>query len=119
LVGGLRARSAVTLACSVGVTGYHGPPEGSLWTQLALTHFGDTRHATGESAQAPEAWQQALAILEDIQHPNAGPGPREARQHKPPRFREPVRVGKDGTSLTADSRPVTPAGALVDRRHAE
>src|SRR5262245_19094212 len=37
-----------------------------------LTRLGDTRHAAGELAQARQAWQQALAILEDIQHPDAG-----------------------------------------------
>jgi hypothetical protein len=31
----------------------------------------DDRDA-GELAQAREAWQQALAILEDLQHPDAG-----------------------------------------------
>jgi tetratricopeptide (TPR) repeat protein len=38
----------------------------------ALTHLGDTRHAAGELAQARETWQQALAILDDMQHPDAG-----------------------------------------------
>jgi hypothetical protein len=38
-----------------------------------LTHLGDARHALGELPQAREAWQQALAILEDLQHPGAGP----------------------------------------------
>jgi tetratricopeptide (TPR) repeat protein len=37
-----------------------------------LTHLGDARHTTGELAQARGAWQQALAILEDLQHPDAG-----------------------------------------------
>jgi hypothetical protein len=36
-----------------------------------LTHLGDTRHAAGELAQAREDWQQALTILEDLQHPDA------------------------------------------------
>ncbi len=36
-----------------------------------LTRLGDTRQAAGEHAQASDAWQQALAILEDIQHPHA------------------------------------------------
>jgi hypothetical protein len=36
-----------------------------------LTHLGDTRHADGELTQAREAWQQALAILEDLEHPDA------------------------------------------------
>jgi hypothetical protein len=37
--------------------------------QDTLTHLGDTRHAAGELAQARQAWQQALAVLEDLQHP--------------------------------------------------
>jgi tetratricopeptide (TPR) repeat protein len=38
-----------------------------------LTHLGDNHHAAGELAQAREAWQQALAILDDLRHPNVGP----------------------------------------------
>lgn len=37
----------------------------------SLIHLGDTRQA-GELPQAREAWQQALAILEDLKHPDAG-----------------------------------------------
>jgi hypothetical protein len=37
-----------------------------------LTRLGDTRHAVGEWAQAREAWQQALAILENLQYPDVG-----------------------------------------------
>jgi tetratricopeptide (TPR) repeat protein len=37
-----------------------------------LTHAGDARHAVGELPQARRAWQQALAILDDLQHPSAG-----------------------------------------------
>ena len=36
-----------------------------------LTHLGDTRQAAGELAQARQAWQQALVILEDLQHLDA------------------------------------------------
>jgi tetratricopeptide (TPR) repeat protein/transcriptional regulator with XRE-family HTH domain len=36
-----------------------------------LTHIGDTRHAAGEPPLARQAWQQALAIFDDIQHPDA------------------------------------------------
>lgn len=36
-----------------------------------LTNLGDTRHAAGELAQARQAWQQALAILNDLHHPKA------------------------------------------------
>jgi tetratricopeptide (TPR) repeat protein/transcriptional regulator with XRE-family HTH domain len=37
----------------------------------ALTHLGDNHDAAGELAQAREAWLQALAILDDLQHPHA------------------------------------------------
>jgi hypothetical protein len=36
---------------------------------VTLTHLGDTSHAAGELAPARDYWQQALAILEDLQHP--------------------------------------------------
>ena len=45
----------------------------------ALTHLGDTRHAAGELARAREAWQQALAIYEDMRNPDSRPGARQAR----------------------------------------
>jgi hypothetical protein len=38
----------------------------------ALICLGDTREAAGDLAQAREAWQQAVTILEDLQHPQAG-----------------------------------------------
>jgi tetratricopeptide (TPR) repeat protein len=36
-----------------------------------LTHLGDTRQAAGDTGSARAAWQQALAILDDIGHPEA------------------------------------------------
>jgi DNA-binding SARP family transcriptional activator/tetratricopeptide (TPR) repeat protein len=36
-----------------------------------LTHAGDAHHAAGELSRAREAWQQALDIYDDIQHPGA------------------------------------------------
>jgi len=36
-----------------------------------LTRLGDTHHAADELASARETWLQALAILEDLQHPDA------------------------------------------------
>jgi DNA-binding SARP family transcriptional activator len=36
-----------------------------------LDHVGDARHDAGEIPQAREAWQQALAIFDDLQHPDA------------------------------------------------
>jgi DNA-binding SARP family transcriptional activator/tetratricopeptide (TPR) repeat protein len=42
-----------------------------LFEAAVLTHLGDTRYAEGDLAQGREAWQDALAIFEDIQHPDA------------------------------------------------
>jgi DNA-binding SARP family transcriptional activator len=36
-----------------------------------LNHVGDARHAVGELQQARQAWQQALAIYDDIDHHDA------------------------------------------------
>lgn len=36
-----------------------------------LNHVGDARHAAGELQQARQAWQQALAIYDDIDHHDA------------------------------------------------
>ena len=36
-----------------------------------LTHLGDAYHAAGNPGQARDAWQQALAILDDLHHPDA------------------------------------------------
>ena len=36
-----------------------------------LMHLGDARHAAGELRQAREAWQQALAVFEDLGRPDA------------------------------------------------
>jgi predicted negative regulator of RcsB-dependent stress response len=38
----------------------------------ALSHLGDIRHTAGDLAQARQAWQQALAIFDDLQHPDVG-----------------------------------------------
>jgi len=35
-----------------------------------LTHLGDTHHAAADPLAARDAWRQALAILEDLQHPD-------------------------------------------------
>jgi tetratricopeptide (TPR) repeat protein len=46
---------------------------GDRGTEAAiLTHVGNARHAVGELPQACRAWQQALAIYDDLQHPYAG-----------------------------------------------
>jgi predicted negative regulator of RcsB-dependent stress response len=45
---------------------------GDRWGEAeTLNYLGDVRHAVGELLQAREDWQQALAILDDQQHPHA------------------------------------------------
>ena len=45
---------------------------GDRWGEAeSLTNLGDSRQAVGESLQAQEAWRQALAIFDDLQHPDA------------------------------------------------
>ena len=36
-----------------------------------LSHLGDAQQATGDLESARRAWQQALAILGDLDHPDA------------------------------------------------
>ena len=36
-----------------------------------LTHLGDTHHAAGDPDAARDAWQQALTILDELDHPDA------------------------------------------------
>jgi hypothetical protein len=36
-----------------------------------LTHLGDAHHAAGDPRAARDAWQQALTILNDMDHPDA------------------------------------------------
>jgi DNA-binding SARP family transcriptional activator/tetratricopeptide (TPR) repeat protein len=44
---------------------------GDRWGEAeALTYLGDVRRAVGELLQAREDWLQALAILDDLQHPH-------------------------------------------------
>lgn len=38
---------------------------------LVLIHLGDNHHAAGERDQAGQAWRQALAILDKLNHPDA------------------------------------------------
>jgi tetratricopeptide (TPR) repeat protein len=44
----------------------------ALLEAVVLIHLGEARHAAGELPQARQAWQQVLAIYEDIDHPGAG-----------------------------------------------
>ena len=38
---------------------------------VALTRLGDLHHGNGNAAAADEAWHQALAILDELAHPDA------------------------------------------------
>ncbi|HEY7146948.1 MAG TPA: tetratricopeptide repeat protein [Streptosporangiaceae bacterium] len=38
---------------------------------VALVHLGDAHRGTGRVASAHQAWREALAILDDLQHPDA------------------------------------------------
>lgn len=37
-----------------------------------LAHLGEARYAAGNLPQAQQAWGQAVSILDDLQHPDAG-----------------------------------------------
>jgi transcriptional regulator with XRE-family HTH domain/tetratricopeptide (TPR) repeat protein len=61
-----------------------------FWEAETLARLGDTWHASSDSPGAEQAWRQALAIYEDLQHPDAarvrsklasGHGP---ERHEPP-----------------------------------
>jgi DNA-binding SARP family transcriptional activator/Tfp pilus assembly protein PilF len=46
---------------------------GDRWGQAeTLGHTGDVYHAIGDNQRARRAWEEALAILEDLQHADAG-----------------------------------------------
>jgi tetratricopeptide (TPR) repeat protein len=46
---------------------------GDRWAQAeTLGHIGDTRLAAGQPDEARAAWEEALAILDDLRHPGAG-----------------------------------------------
>jgi predicted negative regulator of RcsB-dependent stress response len=40
---------------------------------VTLTRLGDTHHAAGDHDAARHAWEQAQALFEDLQHPDAEP----------------------------------------------
>ena len=39
---------------------------------VILDHLGDSHHGAGEVAAAREAWRRAMAILNELDHPDAG-----------------------------------------------
>ncbi len=49
-----------------------------------LVHLGDAYHAAGELGQARQSWQEALAILEDLNHSDADEVRARLRGETPP-----------------------------------
>ena len=62
---------------AVRLFGQFGDRCGQAW---ALAHLGDARFAVGCPETAREAWQQALAVLDDLRHPDAEPVRTKLRQ---------------------------------------
>jgi DNA-binding SARP family transcriptional activator len=62
---------AEAAACYQRALGLHREDGRRVSEAEALTHLGDTRHAAGDLLPAREAWLQALAILDDLQDPEA------------------------------------------------
>jgi tetratricopeptide (TPR) repeat protein/transcriptional regulator with XRE-family HTH domain len=62
---------AEAAACYQRALGRHRESGDRFYEAEALTHIGDIRQVAGELAQARHAWRQALAILDDLQHPDA------------------------------------------------
>ncbi len=42
------------------------------WQVDVLVHLGDACRAGGETEECRRAWQEALAIMDDLNHPDAG-----------------------------------------------
>ena len=38
---------------------------------ITLTHLGDSHHAAGDQRAAADAWRLALALLDELSHPDA------------------------------------------------
>jgi DNA-binding SARP family transcriptional activator len=62
---------------AVRLFGQFGDRWGRAW---ALAHLGDARFAAGSPMMARQAWQQALAVLDDLRHPDAEPVRAKLRQ---------------------------------------
>jgi tetratricopeptide (TPR) repeat protein len=63
---------AEAAACYQRALGLHRQSGDRFLEADTLARLGDTRHAAGELAQARAAWRQTLAVLEELQHPDAG-----------------------------------------------
>ena len=69
-----------------------------------VIHLGDVQHTAGEQAAARESWQRALAILEELDHPEAA----RARG----RLQPPAPAGPAGSPGNSPARGRRAAAAL-------
>lgn len=67
---GDHVRATDCLQVAVRLFGEYGDRHGQA---QALIHLGDARLAGGEPSSARDVWQQALSILDDLNHPDAEP----------------------------------------------
>src|SRR6185312_15072926 len=92
---------------AVRLFGQFGDRWGRAW---ALAHLGDARFAVGSPMMARQAWQQALAVLEDLRHPDAEPVRAKLRQldaGEVPAVPQPSRLASPGRFTAA------PAGLIA------
>ena len=64
-------RHSEAVACYQEALTLLGKLDDRLLRSEVLTHLGDARHSNREPQLAREAWQQALAIIEDLNLPGA------------------------------------------------
>jgi tetratricopeptide (TPR) repeat protein/transcriptional regulator with XRE-family HTH domain len=70
---------------------------GGYYQTAMLVHLGDAYHAAGDLDQAGQAWEQALAILEHLQHSDADQVRARLRGHVPtPSSKIPPENGPEG-----------------------
>jgi DNA-binding SARP family transcriptional activator/tetratricopeptide (TPR) repeat protein len=62
-----------------------------------LSNLGDTQYAAGDVATAHDTWRQALAILEDLNHPDAGQVRAKLHEGPPQRASVAARPTRTGT----------------------
>jgi tetratricopeptide (TPR) repeat protein/transcriptional regulator with XRE-family HTH domain len=60
-----------------------------------LTRLGDTHHAAGDPGSAETAWKQALAILDELDHPDADQLRTQLATPQPPEGGPVARAGED------------------------
>src|ERR1035438_657917 len=69
-----------------------------------LTHLGDAQHAAGQTQAARRAWDEAVAILDALHHPDAGKVRAKLRQDGP----EETPARQPGTAAESQRVPGPP-----------